>query len=222
MEKDNTKAILITSGPTRAYFDSVRYIANKSSGALGARIAEEFISRGYPVIHIMGSGSVRPSIENNPIYFPIDIETLDDLGASLEKIKAERNVSAVVHSMAILDYTPEKKVSDKKSSGDDFWDIHLVKTPKYIGIMREMFPKAFFIGFKLETGLSEDKLLEKAFGLIKKNNIDIVVANDTEKIGAKFHEAFFVDDGGIIIKRAETKDMIAKVIADIVINNTGG
>jgi phosphopantothenoylcysteine synthetase/decarboxylase len=220
MEKRNSGAVLVTSGPTRAYFDSVRYIANKSSGALGARIVEEFIARGVPVIHIMGSGNVKPSVGTNPVYFPVDIETLDNLSAAIDQIKADRSISAIVHAMAVLDYTPEHRVEEKKLSGDDFWDVRLVKTPKYIGIMRKMFPEAFFVGFKLETGLSEEMLLEKAVGLIKKNNIDIVVANDTEKIGADYHEAFFVNASGAIVNRAETKDMIAKIIADLVIKNT--
>ncbi|MHC4789556.1 MAG: phosphopantothenoylcysteine decarboxylase domain-containing protein, partial [Planctomycetota bacterium] len=41
--------ILITSGPTRAALDAVRYISNRSSGRLGCRIAVEALRRGARV-----------------------------------------------------------------------------------------------------------------------------------------------------------------------------
>ena len=219
MNKDNLKAVLVTSGPTRAYFDSVRYIANKSSGALGVCIVEEFLYRGVPVIHIKGSGSIMTDVKGNRLYTSIKIETLNDLETALEKVKSERRVSAVVHAMAVLDYIPESIMEDKKSSDDDYWDIRLVKTPKYIGIMRELFPEAFFVGFKLESGLSEEQLKDKAIDLLRKNNIDVVVANDIRKVGAEHHEAIFVNADGSIFRRAKIKARIAEAIADIVVKN---
>ena len=73
------KRVLVTSGPTRAYFDRVRYIANTSSGALGARIVEAFVRRGIPVFHIYGAGSSAPSAGNSALLKSVEVVTVDDL-----------------------------------------------------------------------------------------------------------------------------------------------
>ena len=46
--------ILITAGPTREYFDSVRFISNPSSGKMGYALAESAVADGHEVILVSG------------------------------------------------------------------------------------------------------------------------------------------------------------------------
>jgi len=202
-----TGRVLVTSGPTRAYIDRVRYIANTSSGALGARIVEALSSRGVGVKLILGSGAERPDIQE---------------GCLLEIAPAatDGTIRAVVHAMAVLDYTPERSICEKRSSDTPFWDIRLARTPKVTALIRELMPDAYTVGFKLEAGVSEPELVRRSFESLRKHRLDLVVANDLDRVGAEAHEALFIDSGGGIIHRACTKREIAEKIADCILERS--
>ncbi|HLD28898.1 MAG TPA: bifunctional phosphopantothenoylcysteine decarboxylase/phosphopantothenate--cysteine ligase CoaBC, partial [bacterium] len=52
------KRVLVISGPTREYLDSVRYLTNSSSGIMGRFLAEEGSLRGAEVTFITGPATV--------------------------------------------------------------------------------------------------------------------------------------------------------------------
>jgi phosphopantothenoylcysteine synthetase/decarboxylase len=54
------RRILVTSGPTRAPLDAVRFFTNKSTGRLGALIAEVAVQGGADVTFVYGRGSDTP------------------------------------------------------------------------------------------------------------------------------------------------------------------
>ena len=207
--------VLITSGPTRAYFDRIRYIANTSSGALGARIVEALIRRGVPVLHIYGTGSEKPVIADKHLhlYEAIQVATVDELVEAIKSSAAAGAISSVVHAMAVLDYVPESTLHEKKASGEDFWDIRLVKTPKVIDLIRDLIPDAFTVGFKLESGISNDELIGCAGKLLERWNLDMVVANCLENVGDTHHDAFFVGAGKRILASVSSKKDIAEKLA---------
>ena len=105
---------------------------------------------------------------------------------------------------------------EKKKSGDDFWEIKLVKTPKVIGILRHLLPDAFFTGFKLESGISDELLVERAGSLMEKYLLDIVVANDLDKVYGDHHEALFIGKDKKILAHKKTKKEIAETIAELI------
>ena len=206
--------VLVTSGPTRAYIDRIRYIANTSSGALGSRIVAALADVGLPVVHLHGYGSEIPDPGGRPgLIESVPVTTVDDLIQAIHECARAGDVTAVVHAMAVLDYVPESRFDGKKKSGDDIWDIRLVRTPKVIGMMRELLPDAFFVGFKLETGVSEQGLRESALRLLDAHGLDLVVANDLERVGPKRHEAVCFGKDGLTLGRFSTKDEIAGFIA---------
>ena len=210
----NKKRVLVTSGPTRAYFDRIRYIANTSSGALGARIVEALVRRGIPVLHMYGIGSRTPVVGNSALLKSVEVVTVDDLIESLRDCAESDDIGATVHAMAVLDYVPESEVAGKKSSEDGNWDIRLIKTPKVIGLMKELFPRAYSVGFKLETGISEDELVNRAGALQEKHGLDLVVANLIEHVGEHHHEAVIIGGGRNILGAFSSKEDIAAELAD--------
>lgn len=210
-------SVLITSGPTRANIDLVRYIANTSSGALGSKIAEAFAAKGMPVVFVYGKNSIQPDITDKHLLEKIEIETVDDLIKALEKKSEDTKIISVVHAIAVLDYIPENMLKAKKKSGDDYWDIRLIRTPKVISRLRNLFPKAFITGFKLEAGIDENTLVDKAFNLFNENRLDLVIANDFNKVKPDSHEALFIGEDKQIMFRTFSKDEIAKKLAEITI-----
>ena len=139
------------------------------------------------------------------------------------KIACERgNISAVVHAMAVLDYVPESSIATKKASDEEFWDIRLIRTPKVISIIRDLIPEALMIGFKLEAGVEDDELLRRAGVSLDTYGLDMVVANDIDRISSDRHEALFVGPGDKILGRAETKVEIAQTITEFILKYLSG
>jgi phosphopantothenoylcysteine synthetase/decarboxylase len=211
-----SRCVLVTSGPTRAWLDRVRYIANASTGALGARIVEALVARGMPVKHLFGPGSELPRVGNPALLESVEISTIDDLVAEIKKAAAEKRVSAVVHAMAVLDYVPEKRIDEKRASDTGAWEVRLVRTPKVISLIRELFPAACVVGFKLEAGVTEEELIRRAVASLRKHRLDLVVANDLDRVGPESHEALFIGPEGGVPGRAGTKGEIAERIAGFI------
>lgn len=220
MEQGQSGRVLVTSGPTRAYIDRVRYIANTSSGALGSLVVSELLMREIPVVHLYGIGSETPDTAGaGSLYESVQVTTVDDLIAAVRTVAGSGDIAAVVHAMAVLDYVPASTFEGKKKSGkEETWDIRLVRTPKVIGIMRELMPEAFFVGFKLEAGVTEDHLAESALGLLRTYSLDLVVANDLDTVDRDRHEAICFGKGehralGRFTTKAEIAGYLAGVIA---------
>ncbi|MCD6308081.1 MAG: hypothetical protein J7M24_03690 [Candidatus Latescibacteria bacterium] len=210
--------VLVTSGPTRAYFDRIRYISNTSSGALGARIVEGLVGVGMPVVHVRGPGSEAPVVERAELLESHTVETVGSLVEIVRRICGGGGIAAVVHAMAVLDYEPEKAGRGKKKSGDDIWTVSLVKTPKVTPIIRELAPKAFFVGFKLEAGVGGDELVRRAMESLRTYDLDIVVANDIDRVSGSRHEAVVLDADGTVVARTETKESLASVLVGLIRN----
>lgn len=208
--------VLVTSGPTRAPIDRVRYIANTSSGALGARIVEALVSRGAGVKLIIGEGAERPAVPEGGQLEIIPIATIEDLVEQVRSAAADGDIRAVVHAMAVLDYVPERGLDEKHPSDSPFWDIRLVRTPKVTALIRELMPDACTVGFKLEAGVSGEELVRRALASLRKHRLHLVVANDLDRVGPESHEAIFIDSGGVIIGRASTKREIADAVAEFI------
>ena len=216
MERHVSSRVLVTSGPTRAYVDRIRYFSNTSTGALGSEIVKALIDRNIPVVHIYCTGSEIPKGYNRRLLESREIETVEDLIDAVKKVAKDGNINAIVHAMAVLDYIPESKLIVKKKSDEDSWNIRLIRTPKVIEIMRELMPDAYFVGFKLEAGVTEEELIERAGVLLHKYFIDIVIANDLDRVDENCHEALFVGGENQVLDRFSTKKEIAEKIAELV------
>lgn len=216
------ESILITSGPTRANIDAVRFITNRSSGRLGCAIATEAISRGAQVTMVTGPDSRKPDVNSmtrdvrdrlkiNPI------ETVGDLIDALEQELTDSSVySAVIHAMAVLDYVPEKQQNTKVRSGKEQWTLHLKRTPKVINKIKEWSPDSYLVGFKLEVNKVEEDLRRIGDELKTKTGADLVVANDITDIRDERHPALLIGDRGQIVARPQTKSDIASKLCDVV------
>ncbi len=211
------KNILITAGSTRGYLDAIRYITNTSTGKLSSEIAYEAMSCGAVVTYVYGTDSLFPVVQDHDEIKPsqlklIEIETNDDLVKVVREKLKKKKFDAIVHAMAVADYVPARVKPDKTSSEKKEWLLKLVKTPKVITIIRDMWPDALLVGFKLEVNRTKDDLIKTAKRFLKKNRANMIVANDYKNISRSRHIAYMVTGGSKIPKPLKGKAEIAKNI----------
>ena len=191
------KNILITSGSTRGYLDAIRYITNTSTGKLGREIAYEAMSHGAIVTYIYGADSLFPVVQDHNDIIPsqlklIEIETNNDLVKVIREKLKKKKFDAIVHAMAVADYVPARAKSYKTPSKKKEWLLKLIKTPKVITIIRDLWPDALLVGFKLEVNRTKDDLIKTARRFLIKSRANVIVANDYKNISRKRHIAYMV------------------------------
>ena len=216
------RRILITSGPTRAALDAVRFLTNKATGRLGSLIAEAALEAGAEVAFVYGRGSAIPAVRGGRAdrlrLLPID--TVEDLIVIFEH-ELRRGYDAVIHAMAVLDFAPAQVRPEKTSSSLDDWVIHLVPTPKAAMLVRQLAPSTFFIGFKLEVGKPRADLVDIAADWARRNGADLVVANDMRDIERGTHIGYLVNAAGAVEQIAEGKETIARALVERLIGRLG-
>ena len=175
----NRKIVAISLGANRAPIDSVRAIQNASSGSTGWTIAQHLHRMGHTVICIAGKTSMQPDF-----WLP-DVRRAgspdDMLAVSLELARSDTKPDAWIHSAAVLDYFAEP-LSGKKASGNENWDISLAPGPKHIAELAPLVEGARRIGFKLETEVPVEVLVDRAMHQIERYGVDAVVANLKEEV----------------------------------------
>ena len=151
MSAENKPRFIITSGPTREYFDPVRFLSNPSTGRMGYAIARACINQGYNVTYICGpvnsSYQQVRGAENIRI-----VSTIDMLNAVKEAVTEN---CVLIMAAAPADYRPEVKW-EKKLKKEDDPAIHLVPNPdilKSIAAMKDnkRWHDCILIGFAAET-----------------------------------------------------------------------
>lgn len=228
--------ILITAGGTSERIDDVRSITNHSTGRLGRAIATSFLTAGATVDYVTTRQAVLPEGEQLQFHF---IESTADLERTLQTLLTENKYTAVIHSMAVSDFTPESSVTleeleqvtakqpndlaqalltqaklrtDKKISSDtDHLVLVLKKNPKIIGMIKELQPQTILVGFKLLVDVPLVKLLDVAHQSLLKNQADFILANDLAQITGEHHPGFLINQQNQV-KEAKTKTEIAELI----------
>lgn len=218
--------ILVTSGGTSEAIDRVRSITNHSTGHLGLVITEALIKAGHEVCLITTSQAVRPA--SHPNLKIIEIKNTLDLLEEMRNLVKDYQV--LIHSMAVSDYTPvymtsidevqasqdlskfltKQNTESKISSKEDTQILFLKKNPKIISLIKEWNPKIHLIGFKLLVDVTKDHLIDVARESLKKNQADIIVANDLNQINSEQHLAYLVEENDY--QTAYSKQEIAELI----------
>ena len=178
-ELPNRKIVAITLGANRAPIDDVRAIQNASSGLTGWTIAEYLHRMGHHVICIAGKTSAHPN------FTLPDIRRAGSPDAMLSTAKTvasgQPRPDAWIHSAAVLDYFTEP-LAGKKASGAQEWKLILIPGVKHIAELSPLVDGALRIGFKLESDVSEEILVQKAKEQIEQYGVDAVVANLKDEI----------------------------------------
>jgi phosphopantothenoylcysteine decarboxylase/phosphopantothenate--cysteine ligase len=205
------KNILITAGPTIEPIDTVRMITNQSSGKTGIFIAKELISAGAKVTLVYGPGTEEPPRGAKTI----PVKTVNQMFDVVKKELRSKRFDIAILSAAPADYTTTP-IKSKIKSDKPSLTIKLHRAPKIVDNIKKIQKDIFLVGFKAETNISRQKLVESAKKKLRESNADIIIAND---IGAKYqknrelNQILIVDrDGKVVNSGRKKKDEISKFI----------
>ncbi len=199
------KRILITGGATAEAIDPIRLITNRASGKTGVELALEAFRRGAEVslVHRNCLG-IQGICEFN-------VESAKDMtGTVLEELG--KGYDLLISAAAISDFTLRPS-REKIKSGKEV-SLTLKPAPKLIKEARKKYPDLKIIGFKAETGVTEDELIQRARDAMGEASLSMVVANDVLSggMGTEENEVYLIDGG---IKRVSgAKREIAREIMD--------
>ena len=198
ISKKKLKAI-VTSGPTREYIDSVRYISNNSSGKQGYEIAKSLLKRGVETTLITGPTNLSDS-KNLKL---IKINTAEEM---YEEAKKNLPADIAVCAAAVGDFKISKFQKNKIKKQDKI-NLELEKNRdilSYLSTHNSLRPK-LVIGFAAET----NNVIENAEAKISKKYCDWIIANDVSKSDIGFDSDF--NEVSIIYKDKNKKnELISK------------
>lgn len=169
------RKVLIASGPTREYLDPVRFISNRSSGKMGAALAEAAWLRGAQVVLVTGPATAPPPWGVECVY----VET----STQMEEAMVGQCDSAhiIIMAAAVADYRAHAAATQKMERTDEII-LSLVKTSDISARLAARKSGALIVGFAAETGKRLDRAKEK----LHKKGLDMIVFNDLTEEGAGF------------------------------------
>ena len=187
--------IVVTAGGTREAIDPVRFIGNRSTGKMGAAIAEAALDRGARVTIIAANVEVLMPAAATIVA----VESTTDLGEALQRETRTPDGSAgfdaLIMAAAVADFRPVSRADAKLVRGDDLM-LQLEATPDLLAGMariaqgfdsdgasggRSLRPRPVLVGFAAETGS-----LERAAEKLRRKGVDLLVANDVAEAGSGF------------------------------------
>lgn len=138
------------------------------------------------VIHSSAVGDYKPE-------FSFKMEDMAD-----EIVKAIKDGKITYDEVLNILTNPKCKVDDntKISSYEPNLTVKLTLTTKLISQLKNWYPNAMLIGFKLLENVSRETLIEVAQKLCIKNNMDYIIANDLHDLRQGQHLSFLVNNTG--------------------------
>ncbi|OGG11379.1 hypothetical protein A2Z00_00365 [Candidatus Gottesmanbacteria bacterium RBG_13_45_10] len=211
------KRILITAGATQEKIDDIRYITNKSSGKMGAALAESCYLRGADVILLRSRTSVSPRYQCKEYMF----DTAEDLEHLMKH--HVKTVDLCFHAAAVSDFAVARTVHGKISS-DKRLPLELTPRTKILTKIKTWNPHVYLVGFKAEWNLSKEQLIVAAKEKLQITRADMIVANDVGKsdrgFSADANEVVCVNKkGGSLHIPFAPKRIIADKIMDYIQEN---
>jgi phosphopantothenoylcysteine decarboxylase/phosphopantothenate--cysteine ligase len=199
------KSILITGGATAEAIDPIRILTNRASGKTGIELSLLAFRKGADVTLVhRGCIGIQGICE-------FSVESAQDMTDTVIE-ELGKGYDLLISAAAISDFT--LRTSKTKIKSDKSVTLILKPAPKLIKEVRLKYPGLKIIGFKAETGVTEDELIESARKSMESSRLSLVVANDVSSggMGTDTNEVYLIDDQ--IKKVSGTKYEIAKEIMD--------
>ena len=220
--------IVVTAGGTREAIDPVRFIGNRSTGKMGAAIAEAALDRGADVTVIAANIEVSLPIGAAVIR----VESTADLSAALLRAThapdGHAGFDALVMAAAVADFRPARP-TDRKLQRSEALSLDLEATPDLLAEIARIVrgldasgspareplrPTPILVGFAAETGS-----LDRAADKLRRKRVDLLVANDVAEPGSGFgtdtnRVSIFAADGSREDLPQRTKREVADHLLD--------
>lgn len=171
-----TLRILITAGPTREFFDPVRFISNRSSGKMGYALARA--ARRYGRVTLV-SGPVALKVPAGVEFVPVT--TAAEMARTV--LRRAKQCDVIVMAAAVCDYRPTQMARSKikKSRLDIGLTLELEPTTDILAELGRRKARQILVGFAAET----DRLVANARDKLRRKNLDLIVANPVSAMEAE-------------------------------------
>ncbi len=201
------RRVLVTAGGTREPVDSVRFLGNRSSGRMGAALAEEARRRGAEVTLLAANLAVPP---------PAGVETISTPTAEAMLAAADREFDLALLAAAVADYRPAEVVAGKRPKSASAWTLELEPTADVARALGERKrPGQVLVAFGAEHG---EAGLERKRLMLDDKKVDLVVYNDVSRSDIGFdaaeNEVVLVTREGERRVPKASKQLIAAAILD--------
>jgi phosphopantothenoylcysteine decarboxylase / phosphopantothenate---cysteine ligase len=211
------RRVLVTAGGTREPLDAVRFLANRSSGRMGAALAAEARRRGAAVTLVASNLSVAPPVGVDVVPAP----TAEDVA---RETLAREDADVVLMAAAVADYRPAAPEANKRPKDAEPWTVTLEPTTDVLSELGARRANGqLLVGFAADRG---EQGLERAREKLAAKGVDLIVFNDVgrDDIG------FDVSDNEVVLISADgerrlekaAKERIAAAILDAVAERLGG
>ena len=165
--------ILVTAGPTREYFDTVRFISNPSSGKMGYAIARKAAQRGHEVILVSGPVDL-PDPQGVRVLRVVSAHEMFE--ASVAEFET---CDAAIMTAAVCDYRPSRKLDHKLKKQPRVRPIHLQPTKDICAHLGRIKKHRIVIAFAME----DHDHYAHAEAKLKKKRCDAIVLNGIANVG---------------------------------------
>lgn len=175
------RRILIVGGRSEEPIDNMRIITNRSTGAMSISLAKRAFERGAEVELWMGGCNVEiPSYVKSKRF-----QTVAELVGMVDGLDHD----IVIVPAALSDFAPTK-VFNGKIPSDEKFEADFAPVPKVLPLIRKKCEKV--IGFKAESGLTDEQLIKRARARLEEYDLSAVVANDIDAAGKSSSSAILV------------------------------
>jgi len=158
---------LVTAGPTREYFDPVRFLSNPSSGKMGYALAEAAADCGWQVDLISGPVSLLV-----PVGVKLEqVVTGQQMYEAVQRKFAECDI--LIMTAAIMDYRPKEVADHKIKKFELEMVIEMEPVIDVLATVAREKRHQVIVGFAAETNKMEEYALRK----LEAKNADFIVAN---------------------------------------------
>lgn len=211
------KHVLVTSGPTHEPIDSVRYIANRSSGAQGTAIAQALVALGAEVTFVTGPADVAPP---DGVTL-VKVESANDM---LQAVQNALPADAAVFAAAVADWRVASATDSKiKKQNGKLPVLEFAENPDILATVSQMASgrPGLVVGFAAET----DDVIANATAKRTRKGCDWIVANDvspeTGIMGGSENAVTLISDAGSEgwprMSKSDTAKQLAQRIAEALI-----
>jgi phosphopantothenoylcysteine decarboxylase / phosphopantothenate---cysteine ligase len=215
--------MIVTAGPTWEAIDPVRFLSNRSTGAMGIEIARCAAARGANVTLILGPSQLEPPV--SPRVTTVRVESAAEMLEAGEKALDGNTV--LIASAAVSDFRPEKAEPKKlKRSNAGARQLALAENPDVLatlaGKLRERErPGApvIVVGFAAET----EEIEKNAKGKLAQKGCDLIIGNAVGKSAGFGRDSTKVlavpkpDRGPPVEFGPATKEKVAQFVLDQVL-----
>ena len=177
---------LITAGPTREFFDPVRFISNPSTGKMGFALATAAKEVGWSVDLVAGPVSL-PEPAGVMVY---PVVTAAEMHRQADALFGPCDV--LIMTAAVSDWRPKTTEPQKLKKDGQGMTIELEPVPDIVSALaEERRTDQFLVGFAAETENVEAHALDK----LERKGLDLIAANSV----AGREGAFGSDENKLIL-----------------------